>query len=118
MTSSQRANPKAFACPRGKGPKLVWEQASSVLAQGEVPRARQAGHAVARGVGVDAAGRPTEDQAAILDGGALLPFGGHKGADMALMIEVLAAALTGGRFGFEDRSGAYPGARTSNAWQL
>jgi delta1-piperideine-2-carboxylate reductase len=111
-------NPMAFACPRGEGPPLVWDQASSVFSQGEVLRARQAGHAVAAGVGVDAAGQPTEDPAAILDGGALLPFGGHKGADIALMIEVLAAALTGGRFGFEDRSGGYPGAQTSNAGQF
>jgi delta1-piperideine-2-carboxylate reductase len=111
-------NPIAFACPRGDGPPLVWDQATSVLAQGEVLRARQAGHAVPPGVGVDAAGRPTQDAAAILDGGALLPFGGHKGATIALMIEVLAAALSGGRLGFEDRSAEYPGAQTSNGGQF
>ena len=61
---------------------------------------------------------PTEDPGAILGDGALLPFGGHKGAGIALMIEVLAAALSGGRFGFEDGSGAYPGAQTSNAGQF
>jgi delta1-piperideine-2-carboxylate reductase len=111
-------NPIAFACPRGDGPPMVWDQATSVVAQGEVLRARQAGHAVPQGVGVDAAGQPTVDPAAILDGGALLPFGGHKGATIALMIEVLAAGLTGGRFGFEDRSADYPGAQTSNAGQF
>jgi delta1-piperideine-2-carboxylate reductase len=111
-------NPMAFACPRGDGPPLVWDQAASVRSQGEVLRARRAGRAVPPGVGVDSAGQPTEDPAAILDGGALLPFGGHKGAGIALMIEVLAAALTGGRFGFEDRSAAYPGAQTSNAGQF
>jgi len=111
-------NPIAFACPRGDGPPLVWDQATSVVAQGEVLRARQAGHAVPAGVGVDASGRPTTDPAAILDGGALLPFGGHKGATIALMIEVLAGALSGGRFGFEDRSAEYPGAQTSNGGQF
>jgi len=111
-------NPMAFAFPRGDGPPLVWDQAASVRSQGEVLRARRAGRSVPPGVGVDAAGQPTEDPAAILDGGALLPFGGHKGAGIALMIEVLAAALTGGRFGFEDRSAAYPGAQTSNAGQF
>jgi delta1-piperideine-2-carboxylate reductase len=44
-----------------------------------------------------------------------LPFGGDKGAGIALMIEMLAAALSGGWFGFEDGSAAYPGAQTSNA---
>jgi delta1-piperideine-2-carboxylate reductase len=111
-------NPMAFACPRADGPPLVWDQAASVRSQGEVLRARRAGRSVPPGVGVDAAGQPTDDPAAILDGGALLPFGGHKGAGIALMIEVLAAALTGGRFGFDDRSAAYPGAQTSNAGQF
>src|SRR5277367_150945 len=111
-------NPMAFACPRADGPPLVWDQAASVRSQGEVLRARRAGRSMPPGVGVDAAAQPTQDPAAILDGGALLPFGGHKGAGIALMIEVLAAALTGGRFGFEDRSAAYPGAQTSNAGQF
>src|SRR5262249_43641196 len=35
-----------------------------------------------------------------------------------VMVEVLAAALTGGRFGFQDRSADYPGAQTSNAGQF
>jgi delta1-piperideine-2-carboxylate reductase len=33
------------------------------------------------------------------------------------MIEIVAGALTGGCFGFEDRSGDYPGAQTSKAGQ-
>jgi delta1-piperideine-2-carboxylate reductase len=31
------------------------------------------------------------------------------------MVELMAAALTGGRFGFEDAAAAFPGAQTSNA---
>jgi delta1-piperideine-2-carboxylate reductase len=111
-------NPMAFACPRGSGLPLVWDQASSVVAQGEVLRAREAGHTVPPGIGVDASGQATTDPAAILDDGALLPFGGHKGAGIALMVEVLAAALTGGRFGYEDQSAAFPGAQTTNAGQF
>jgi delta1-piperideine-2-carboxylate reductase len=111
-------NPIAFACPRGAGPPLVWDQATSVRSQGEVLRARRAGKTVPEGVGVGATGQPTQNPAAILDGGALLPFGGNKGAGIALMIEVLAAALTGGRFGFEDGSAKFPGAQTSNGGQF
>ena len=48
----------------------------------------------------------------------MMPFGGHKGSSIAFMIEVLAAGLTGGRFGFEDNSAAYPGAQTSNAGEV
>lgn len=111
-------NPMAFACPRGDGPPVVWDQASSQRAQGEVLKARMEGRQMPEGVGLDAAGEPTTDPAAILDGGALLPFGGHKGAGIAFMIEVLAAALSGGRFGFNDESPKFPGAQTSRAGQF
>jgi delta1-piperideine-2-carboxylate reductase len=112
------SNPMAFACPRAVGSPLVFDQASSVMAQGEVLLAAQGGRALPEGVGVDAAGRATTDPHAVLEGGALLPFGGHKGSSIALMIELLAAAVTGGEFGFEDASGAFPGAQSSRAGQL
>ena len=111
-------NPMAFACPRAGGPPVVWDQASSLRAQGELLLARKAGRAVPVGAGLDAAGAPTTDPAAILDGGALLPFGGHKGGNLAFMVEVLAAALTGGQFGFEDQPAGHPGAQTSRAGQF
>jgi delta1-piperideine-2-carboxylate reductase len=110
-------NPMAFACPRRDAQPMVWDQASSVTAMGEVMLAAQDGHAVADDVGIDAQGRSTTDPRAIMAGGALLPFGGHKGSAIAAMVEILAAALTGGRFGFEDRSAEFPGAESSNAGQ-
>ncbi len=110
-------NPMAFACPRPGGPPLVWDQASSVVAQGEVLLAAKEGHALADGIGLDSNGDPTTDPKAVLEGGAMLAFGGHKGSAIAFMVEILAAAVTGGRFGFEDGSAAFPGAQTSNAGQ-
>ncbi|MBI3514002.1 MAG: Ldh family oxidoreductase [Proteobacteria bacterium] len=110
-------NPMAFACPRPGAPPLVWDQASSVVAQGEVLLAATERRPVAPGIGVDAQGAPSVDPRAILDGGAMMPFADHKGSAIAFMVEILAAALTGGRFGFEDRSAAFPGAQTSNAGQ-
>ena len=94
-------NPFAFACPREGRPPVVWDQASSTRAQGEVILSRNSGHQVPEGVGVDAEGRDTTDPAAILDGGALLPFSGAKGGNVAFMVEVLVAAFGGGPFGFE-----------------
>ena len=70
-------NPMAFACPRSGGPPIVWDQASSLRAQGEVLLAQKAGHAMPEGAGVDSEGHPTTDPTKILDGGALLPFGGE-----------------------------------------
>ena len=110
-------NPMAFACPRKSAPPVVWDQASSVMSQGDVLLASAAKRPLPEGVGVDAAGKATTDPDAVLKDGALLPYGGIKGGSLAFMIEVL-ATLGGARFGFEDESGKIPGAVTSNAGQF
>lgn len=94
-------NASAFACPRAKGPPIVWDQAASIMSQGELLRHAREGRSIPAGVGVDSQGRPTTDPEAILEGGALAPFGGVKGASIAFMVEVLAAALSGGPLGIE-----------------
>lgn len=108
-------NPMAFACPQQDGPPAVWDQASSVVAGTDLMVAEMEGRQVAEGIGVDAEGRPTTLPKKILEGGAQLTFGGHKGSMIALLVEVMAAALTGGRFGFEDASASFPGGESSNA---
>jgi delta1-piperideine-2-carboxylate reductase len=105
-------NPMAFAVPRQTGDPLVFDQASSAMAFGEIRVAAQSGHDLPEGVGVDRNGQATTSAKAIVDGGALLPFGGHKGSSIAMMIEVLAAALTGGNFSYEVDFSDYPGAQT------
>ncbi|MCR8548189.1 Ldh family oxidoreductase [Salipiger sp. P9] len=104
-------NPMAFACPRAGQAPYVWDQASSALAHGDVQIAAREGHRLAPGTGVDAEGRPTDDPGAILNGGALLPFGGHKGASIAMTIEILSAAFTGGAFSTEVDWSQHPGAK-------
>jgi delta1-piperideine-2-carboxylate reductase len=111
-------NPMAFAVPRAGHLPLVFDQASSAMSNGDIRLAAREGRAVPEGSGVDRQGRVTTDPKAIVDGGALLPFGGHKGSSIALMIEILAAAVTGGQFSFEvDRSG-HPGAETPRTGEL
>jgi len=110
-------NPLAFAVPGAGGDPLVFDQATSVISQGEVLLAAKEGRQVADGIGTDAQGRPTRDPNAILDGGALRAFGGHKGASIAFMVEVMAAAITGGQFGYEHDQTGYPAAQTSRAGQ-
>ena len=111
-------NPIAFACPRRSAPPVVWDQASSVMSQGDVLLASAARRLLPDGVGVDADGTATTDPDAVLHGGALLPFGGIKGGSLAFMVEILSAALGGAKFGFEDDSTKVPGAVTSNAGQF
>lgn len=105
-------NPLAFAAPRENGRVIVFDQAVSVMAHGDVQIAAREGHDLPPGTGVDAMGQPTTDPRAILDRGALLPFGGHKGAAIAMMIEIMAAALTGGLYSHEVDWSAHPGAQT------
>jgi delta1-piperideine-2-carboxylate reductase len=97
-------NAMAFAVPRRDAPPMIWDQSSSVMSQGDILHAARRGDEIPIGVGVDGDGEPTTDPAAILDGGALLPFGGPKGASLAVMVEILAAGLSGGEFGFQDAS--------------
>lgn len=111
-------NPIALACPRAERPPLLWDMATSAIANGDVLMAARDGRPIPAGTALDRHGKPTTDPKAMQDGGALLPFGGHKGAAIALMVELLAAALTGGRFGFEDEAFRYPGALTANAGQI
>lgn len=93
-------NPMAFGWPRpGKNP-VVFDQASAAMARGEVMIAARDGHELPPGVGVDEDGNPTTDPDAILKG-ALLPFGGHKGSSIAMMVELLVAGLIGEAFSFE-----------------
>ncbi|SDI86942.1 Ldh family oxidoreductase [Salipiger marinus] len=111
-------NPMAFACPRDGEPPYVWDQAGSALAHGDVQIAARQGHALPEGCGVDASGQLTTDPNAILEGGALLPFGGHKGASLAMTIEILAAAFTGGAFSSEVDWSAHPGAKIPCTGQM
>jgi len=111
-------NPMAFATPCAGGDPIVFDQAASSMANGDVRIAAREGHALPPGYGVDRDGAPTTDPKAVLDGGALLPFGGHKGSSIAFLIEVLSAALTGGQFSFEVDWSAHPGAETPRTGQL
>jgi delta1-piperideine-2-carboxylate reductase len=111
-------NPIAFATPVAGGSPLVFDFATSAMANGNVRLAARAGDPVPAGTGIDADGRLTGSPRAILEGGALLPFGGHKGAALSLMVEVLASAVTGGLFSSEVDLSRHPGAETPRTGQL
>ncbi|WP_325919733.1 Ldh family oxidoreductase [Pseudomonas frederiksbergensis] len=111
-------NPIAFAAPRAGGEPIVFDLATSAIAHGDVQIAARKGERLPPGMGVDSLGQPTCDPKAILEGGALLPFGGHKGSALSMMVELLAAALTGGNFSFEFDWHDHPGAKTPWTGQL
>ena len=93
-------NPVAFSWPREDAEPLTFDQASAVMARGEVMIAAREGLELPQGVGIDADGNPTTNADEILKG-ALLPYGGYKGASIAMMVELLAGALIGEQMSFE-----------------
>lgn len=93
-------NPIAFAWPRADRPPLVFDQATSVSARGEIMLHQRDGKPIPEGWAIGPDGQPTTDPTAAL-AGAQLPFGGYKGAALSLMVELLASALVGDVFSFE-----------------
>jgi LDH2 family malate/lactate/ureidoglycolate dehydrogenase len=93
-------NPMAFAFPRENRPPLVFDQASSASARGEIQLHLRDGKSLPEGWAIASQGNPTTDPQQALEG-AQLPFGGYKGASLALMVELLAGALIGDKFSIE-----------------
>lgn len=96
-------NPIAFAAPLAGREPVVIDMALSKVARGPIVAARQKGEAIPEGWALDVHGKPTTDAAAAL-AGTMVPLGDAKGATLAMMVEILAAALVGAHFGFQASS--------------
>jgi (2R)-3-sulfolactate dehydrogenase (NADP+) len=106
-------DPLAFACPLPGAPPIVVDLSLSKVARGHILTAIQKGEAIPEGWALDAAGKPTTDAKAAL-AGTMVPLGEAKGTALALMVELLAAGLTGANFAAEassflDAQGPPPG---------
>jgi (2R)-3-sulfolactate dehydrogenase (NADP+) len=106
-------NPIAFGCPLPGKPPIVVDLSLSKVARGNILAARQKGEAIPQGWALDAQGKPTTDATAAL-AGTMLPLGDAKGTALALMVELLAAGLSGANFAadassFLDAKGPPPG---------
>lgn len=93
-------NPIAFAAPRQDAAPLVIDLSLSRVARGKVMHARKSGEEIPLGWALDQHGAPTTDPEAAL-AGTMLPIGEAKGAALALMVEILAAAFTGANLSSE-----------------
>ncbi|MFN8524230.1 MAG: Ldh family oxidoreductase [Chloroflexota bacterium] len=91
-------NPFAMAVPTTREWPMVLDMATSVVAGGKLDVARSKGQSIPLGWARDAQGRPTTDPVAAR-AGLLEPLGGPKGYGMAVMLDVLAGVLSGGRYG-------------------
>jgi (2R)-3-sulfolactate dehydrogenase (NADP+) len=96
-------NPIAFACPLPGRAPLVIDLSLSKVARGNIMTAKQRGEKIPEGWALDAGGKPTTDPDAAL-AGTMVPMGDAKGTTLALMVELLAAGLTGANFAAEASS--------------
>lgn len=88
-------NPIAYAVPAGDERPILFDAATSVVAASKVITARALGESIPDHWLLDRDGVPTTDPTEYPEEGALQPMSGHKGYGLALLIEILAAVLTG-----------------------
>ncbi|MCC7106503.1 MAG: Ldh family oxidoreductase [Chloroflexi bacterium] len=87
-------NPIAIAFPSaGDPPPVLLDFATSASAEGKVRVARDKGAQLPPGFILDKEGRPTTNPNDFYAGGMLLPFGGHKGYALSVVVELLSTAL-------------------------
>ncbi|HKV45949.1 MAG TPA: Ldh family oxidoreductase [bacterium] len=89
-------NPIAYAIPADRHRPVVLDIATSVVARGKVQRAQGRGDRIPLDWGVNRQGEPTDRPEEIMEGGMLLPFGGHKGFGLAMIFDLLCGPLVGG----------------------
>lgn len=87
-------NPLAWAVPvgRDRGP-VVADFATSAIPEGRVALALARGEPLPEGALIDRSGQASQRPDDYYGGGALLPFGGHKGSSLVLLIELMATLL-------------------------
>lgn len=96
-------NPFSLAVPvpgPGGDPAILIDQSASTIAKSEVMKHAREGKPIPEGWALDADGHPTTDPDVGLKG-SMAPSGGYKGVGVALLVETMAAALTGATLGMD-----------------
>jgi len=89
-------NPLVLAIPSKDGPVLV-DAAMSQFSYGKMETYKREGRPLPFDGGFDSEGNPTRDAAAIMESKRPMPMGFWKGTSLALALDLIAAALSGGR---------------------
>jgi len=101
-------NPIAAIFPRQNADSIVIDLSLTEVARGRIMVAAKEGKPIPLGWALDKGGKPTTDAKTALTG-SMTAIGGVKGVQLALMVELLCAALTGAQFGLENDSFFEPG---------
>ncbi len=88
-------NPIGFAAPADPHP-IIFDTALTV-SLGKIELLHRRGEKIpAEFLALDRDGKPTRDPLAVMQGGVCMPIGSHKGAGLAVLIELLCGVLGGG----------------------
>ena len=89
-------NPMAAGIPADEtGAQIVVDFATAAIAEGKIRVARAKGEPIPAGMAIDSEGNECTDPEQFYQGGAILPFGGHKGYGLSVLCDVLAGLVTG-----------------------
>ena len=88
-------NPIAVGVPGGDFPPLLLDFATTAVAGGKIMVARARRQPLPPGAILDPEGNPSTDPEDFYRGGVMLPFGGHKGYALSMVVELLSGPLTG-----------------------
>ncbi len=94
-------NPISIAVPGEDGePAILIDQSASTIARSEVMKHAREGNPIPEGWALDPDGNPTTDPEVGITG-SMAPSGGYKGVGSALLVETMAAVLTGATLGID-----------------
>jgi LDH2 family malate/lactate/ureidoglycolate dehydrogenase len=97
------ASPFAAGVPGNLNKPYVLDMAMTVIARGKIRLSALHGEPIPEGLALDAEGRPTTDAQKAFEG-VCLPFGGVKGAALAMLMDLMAGVLTGANYGGQVKS--------------
>ena len=95
-------NPIAVGVPTGDDSPFIIDYATSMIAQGKIQVAQSKGIDLPEGSILDKHGNPSVKTADYFDSGSMLPFGGHKGYALSLLVCMLGGLS--GNFNIESGS--------------
>ena len=96
MESIIGTNPFSVAFPGGKN-NIIIDMATSAIAKGKIYEYQLDNKPIPEGWALNSSGEATNDADEALKG-ILLPFGGHKGYAISIIVELLSGVITGSGF--------------------
>lgn len=108
ITPTVGNNPVAYGAPAGRYGAFVLDMACTAAAVERIVKAKERGEEIPAGWALDSDGNETRDPAKALESLSLLPFGGYKAFNLAVVHEIFTSVLAGGALFAGDAKGFQP----------